>query len=65
VYEVSKEKLDHLDRIEGHPYLYVRTPIVLEDNTEAEVYLFPQEPLNNEVVEGGDWIKFQGSIDIF
>lgn len=63
VYEVSIETRDRLDQIEGHPHMYVRTPIVLEDGTEAEVYLFPYEPRSNDVVKDGDWIKFHGPVD--
>lgn len=63
VYEVSEATRYRLDQIEGHPHMYVRTPIVLEDGTEAEVYLFPYEPRANDVIEDGDWIKFHGPID--
>ncbi len=67
VYEISKETRSHLDQIEGHPDMYVRTPIVLEDGTEAEVYLFPHRGMYHvmyyDVIEDGDWIKFHGPVE--
>lgn len=61
VYEVTPRVLADLDRIEGHPHFYVRTPIELEDGTNAEVYLLPEEPRGCEVVASGDWIDYHGA----
>ena len=58
VYEVNKETLDMLDRAEGHPNFYVRTPIVLEDGTKVEAYLLPGIPRGCEKVESGDWLDY-------
>lgn len=63
VYDVSPFILSYLDRIEGHPDMYRRTPIELDDGTEVEVYLFNYEPMANDLVESGDWIAFHGSLD--
>lgn len=57
VYEVDKKTLDRLDRLEGHPDWYKRTPIELLDGTQVEVYIYP--PLKGEgekrVIESGSW----------
>lgn len=62
IYEVTPETRSYLDRVEGHPHMYVRTPITLDCGTEVEVYLFPYAPRANELVESGDWIKFHGAM---
>lgn len=39
--------------------MYERTLIQLENGTEVEVYLFPQIPANNKLIESGDWIEYK------
>ena len=69
VYEVDHDTLRLLDRLEGHPNFYARTPIEVArvGNTDidlgpeaidAEVYLLPQqwvEDGRNPIIAGGDW----------
>lgn len=58
VYEVSSSVLAHLDQAEGHPHLYMRTTIRLEDETEVFAYLFPGIPLGAKLVQSGDWLDY-------
>ena len=60
LYEVTNDVLSTLDRIEGHPHFYIRTPITLENGLEAEVYLLPHVPYSQEFIESGDWITYHG-----
>lgn len=60
IYEVSDETKRYLDRIEGHPDMYVRTPIVVGDEIEVETYLFHHNVRSAELVESGDWIEYDG-----
>lgn len=39
IYEVDEATLAELDRLEGHPRLYQRTPIILANNTPVVTYL--------------------------
>lgn len=59
VYEISDNVLQLLDSIEGHPYVYLRTPIYLENNLEIEGYLFSSWiPSYINLIKSGDWIEF-------
>lgn len=58
VYEVSDEILDLLDRIEGHPHFYTRTPITLSDGMEVQSYLLNNTPIGCKVVKNGDWVEY-------
>lgn len=55
------EVLDDLDKLEGHPRHYLRTPIkvMLGSGKQAEVetYIYQYNDRRLEVVEGGDWRK--------
>lgn len=56
VYEVDKETLARLDRLEGHPRWYKRTPITLNDGFEVETYIYPSDlGYGKEVIESGSW----------
>ena len=45
-----------LDRLEGHPRFYQRTPIVLADGTMVQAYLLtPEKVARRPVIESGDW----------
>ena len=60
VYEVSARHLRRLDHSEGHPRLYQRTPIVLEDGTKAEAYLMhPEQVSGRPRIESGDWTAYR------
>jgi len=61
VYEVSEATKMRLDQIEGHPHLYVRTPIVVGDDLEVETYLFHHNAKDEDLIESGDWIEYAGS----
>ena len=55
VYEISLDIRNLLDRVEGHPNMYVRTPIELLSKMEVETYLFHYVPYGCDVVISGDW----------
>jgi gamma-glutamylcyclotransferase (GGCT)/AIG2-like uncharacterized protein YtfP len=63
VFEINEETFLELDRIEGYPYFYSRTPIpVILDETGAEVdvwiYFLLQDKLNPNrarQIETGEW----------
>lgn len=61
LYEVNKETLAQLDRLEGHPDWYTRTPITITDEAgkehAAELYLLPAFYLKNQHIETGDWMN--------
>jgi gamma-glutamylcyclotransferase (GGCT)/AIG2-like uncharacterized protein YtfP len=60
--------LDLLDRYEGYDpdrpdaSLYVRRTITLADppGTEAQVYVYNQDPANADPVPSGDWAEHEG-----
>lgn len=56
IYEVDAAMLVALDRLEGHPRFYMRTPIRLQSRRHAEVYVIPRARLVRQpVIVGGDW----------
>ena len=56
VYEVGPQVLAGLDRLEGHPRFYRRTPITLADGMEVETYLLPPGHASQRPVIGsGNW----------
>ena len=56
VYEVDRATLAELDRLEGHPRFYRRTPIALADGTLAETYLLTRAQVEGRpVVPTGNW----------
>ena len=56
VYEVDLDTLAALDRFEGHPDVYRRTGITLDDRTEAEGYLLPgAEVPAGPIISSGSW----------
>lgn len=59
VYEVTDPaQLKRIDRLEGHPGWYVRTPVVTLEGDSVEIYLYPPDDAvrrNARVVESGDW----------
>jgi gamma-glutamylcyclotransferase (GGCT)/AIG2-like uncharacterized protein YtfP len=57
VYEVDDAMLARLDRLEGHPTFYTRTPIALADGSEAEAYLMRAARLRGYAeIPSGDWL---------
>lgn len=59
----SDEVLRDLDRLEGHPNFYVRTPVTLADGTECETYVLNsgwRKDNNRGVVESGSWREVTG-----
>ncbi|MCC6649382.1 MAG: gamma-glutamylcyclotransferase [Polyangiaceae bacterium] len=56
VYEVDAVGLAHLDRLEGHPSFYRRTPITLADGADVETYLLTRAQVaGRPVVTTGSW----------
>jgi gamma-glutamylaminecyclotransferase len=56
LYLADEDLVGRLDEFEGHPELFVRTPIALAGGGAAEAYLlapgqFPGAP----IIPGGDW----------
>jgi gamma-glutamylcyclotransferase (GGCT)/AIG2-like uncharacterized protein YtfP len=56
VYEVDEPTLAALDRLEGHPRFYQRSPIALEDGAVVETYLLaPEQVEGHPVITSGSW----------
>lgn len=55
LWEVSENTMEHLDRYEGVPHLYIRKTMNLRGRP-TEVYIFNEDHTNFDVVESGDWL---------
>ncbi|QQR46152.1 gamma-glutamylcyclotransferase [Myxococcus xanthus] len=56
VYEVDALTLAALDRLEGHPRFYQRSPITLDGGARVEAFLFPKARLAGcPTIEFGCW----------
>ncbi|MCP3104236.1 gamma-glutamylcyclotransferase [Myxococcus sp. K15C18031901] len=56
VYEVDALMLAALDRLEGHPHFYQRSPITLDCGSHVEAYLFPKARLAGcLIIASGSW----------
>lgn len=55
LYRVSAAQLGELDFYEGHPEEFVRVPIDLGPEIEAEGYLWTGNPCEGAVIASGDW----------
>lgn len=56
LFDVPASVLARLDRFEGHPDLYVRSPILLDDGTEAQAYLAtPALVRGAPIIASGDY----------
>lgn len=57
IYEVDDEVLSSLDRLEGHPNFYCRTPIKTSSGKDVEVYLCQRTATYDDFpyIPGGDW----------
>ena len=56
LYEVDEALLSTLDEFEGHPELYQRSAIVLDDGRQAQTYVMSRPQLwQQNVVHSGDW----------
>jgi gamma-glutamylcyclotransferase (GGCT)/AIG2-like uncharacterized protein YtfP len=58
IYEVPEEMIAMLDALEGHPDYYRRTPIALDDGSEALGYVFVDGGAlaSAPTIEGGRWM---------
>lgn len=52
---VDAEMLRRLDRLEGHPHGYTRTPVPLRSGRQAEIYYWLRETYNDPFVPSGEW----------
>jgi gamma-glutamylcyclotransferase (GGCT)/AIG2-like uncharacterized protein YtfP len=60
LFEMDAATLKVVDQLEGHPHLYQRTEIRLEDGSMALAYLLPAAARGRyPVIPGGDWRQFQ------
>ncbi len=60
LYDVDPATLAALDRLEGHPRLYERLPIRLEDGALVEAYLRPKHRADRRPrIPSGDWKQHQ------
>jgi gamma-glutamylaminecyclotransferase len=56
IYAVDDQTLVRLDRLEGHPELYQRTPIRLANGQEVQTYLMADARTRRRpVISSGDW----------
>jgi len=61
VYEVDRETLAALDRLEGHPRFYERKTIRLANGQWIATYIYPQRPSGRPLIESGDWRNAKGA----
>lgn len=62
VYEVDAATLARLDRLEGHPRFYQRTPIALDDGEPVEAYVMaPERAWSERIITNGDWRRREAS----
>jgi gamma-glutamylcyclotransferase (GGCT)/AIG2-like uncharacterized protein YtfP len=52
LWECDDETLKMLDILEGHPDMYLRTPVTLESGEEAETYIWQYEIAGKRNLEG-------------
>ena len=59
IYEVDEATLALLDELEGHPELFRRASIALEDGVEVQCYVFvaSNRVPGGRVIASGDWRK--------
>ena len=56
IFEVDAQTLARLDRLEGHPNFYRRTPITLADGRPVEIYISNRSDTQHyTVVTSGSW----------
>jgi gamma-glutamylcyclotransferase (GGCT)/AIG2-like uncharacterized protein YtfP len=56
VYDAPPDVLARLDRLEGHPTFYRRTPTLLQDGSTVDTYLYQAGTHEAyPIVHGGDW----------
>ena len=55
IYEVDPPTMAHLDRSFGHPRIYRRTSIELEDGTRADAYFTTRWHSDDPLIDAGDW----------
>ncbi len=61
VYSIDDLTLAALDRLEGHPTLYRRTEITLEDGARVSTYLLQARHPNRAPIVSGDWRLYQAT----
>lgn len=61
VYEVDDFTLNRLDTLEGHPNWYIRekVPVILEDGTEVEAWLYFNDVEGGDIVPTGDYEDYE------
>lgn len=67
IFEFDEKKkpeiLTDLDRLEGHPSFYKRTPVILASGDEVEMYILQRAPHYSDsarTVASGDWREETG-----
>ena len=55
IYEVNKETLERLDRLEGHPRLYLRTKVPCNLGIMVEAYHYSGRVDPKSLIESGVW----------
>ena len=68
IYAVDDDTLARLDRLEGHPYYFVRAHITLQgpDELEVWVYVMRREILTAKPrIASGDWKARRNEIGLF
>jgi len=56
VYQVENWILKAIDRLEGHPFFYKRSPIKLENGETVETYILNDDTVHEQKkLKSGDW----------
>lgn len=64
VFEVSDHMLKRLDEFERYPELYSRE-IIPTPWGNAWIYLYKQAQGDELVIESGDWLEYQKTVELF
>jgi gamma-glutamylcyclotransferase (GGCT)/AIG2-like uncharacterized protein YtfP len=60
IYELDGAMLAALDAFEGHPTLYARAPIAMDDGSLVDAYLMtPERAGSLPAIDSGDWRAYQ------
>jgi gamma-glutamylcyclotransferase (GGCT)/AIG2-like uncharacterized protein YtfP len=59
VFEVDAAILARCDRLEGHPRLYRRDIVTLDDGTQAWMYVFVDGARYAPIITSGSWLDAQ------
>ncbi len=55
LYEVSRSVLEKIDGMEGHPRMYRRETVIVEDSREVQAYIWQGDLQGARRIASGNW----------